>query len=42
MDYINKFITIFINNLIICLKNWEKYEKYIKIVLRYLYLYSIK
>lgn len=37
MDYLENFITAFINNLIIYLKNTVKYEQHMKIVLKWLW-----
>ena len=37
MDYLNNFITAFVDNLIIYSKNKIKYKKYIKMVLEWLH-----
>ena len=36
IDYLDNFVTAFINNLIIYLKNTAKHEQYVKIILKQL------
>ena len=36
IDYLDNFVTTFINNLIIYLKNTAKHEQYVKIILKQL------